>query len=377
QFVQELEDAIYSDTFCNSLGRHYSDYLDVDSMALGYLIQEITENSDGSSTSFYFYKDSDLTGDGKLHYGPVWDFDLAFQNFSVAAMDPNGRLHYSILPNMIYARYVPVSGYSPETAAVTGITDRSWILRLWADNAFARRTALLYEQKFDAYLTELTDPAGGIAEMRDAIAPAAEMNRIRWHMFGGRPYKPIGPANGNTYAECVEYIRKNLAERQAFLQREFWQETLRRCQASLKALTEDNLQAYDAAEQEQLTALQTEYIPKIKAAGTAAEAEAVMQTAEKSLAEIPRTLLCGDFDANGIVSLEDAQLLLMYYTETVAGNPVTLTATQRRNGDADQNSALDVADAMHILLHYTAELSGTDYPLPVSEENKTAAGPDE
>ena len=48
---------------------------------------------------------------------------------------------------------------------------------------------------------------------RDAIAPAAEMNRIRWHMFGGKPYKPIGPENGTTYAECVEYIRSNLAKR--------------------------------------------------------------------------------------------------------------------------------------------------------------------
>ena len=116
---------------------------------------------------------------------------------------------------------------------------------------------------------------------------------------------------------------------------------------------------------------------KLKAAESSAAAEQLMQDAERELAAIPRAFRCGDFNDDGTVSLEDAQMLLIYYAETVAGNPVTLTATQRRNGDTDQNGALDVADAMHILLHYTAELSGTDYPLPVSEENKTAAGPDE
>ncbi|MBR5362904.1 MAG: CotH kinase family protein [Oscillospiraceae bacterium] len=376
-FVQALEDAVYSDTGCNSLGRHYSEYLDVDSLALGYLIQEITENTDGFTTSFYFYKESDLTGDGKLHYGPVWDFDLAFQNYSMAVTDPDGETHYSVVPETIYARYVPVSGYSPETAPLTGITDRSWILRLWGDDAFARRAALLYEQKFDAYLAALTDPSGGIMQMRDAIAPAAEMNRIRWHMFGGKPYKPIGPENGTTYAECVEYIRSNLAKRRAFLHDAFLAETVQRCLASLTRQTTGRLTEYDTEEQKTVSVLKKSVSDKLKAAESSAAAEQLMQDAERELAAIPRAFRCGDFNDDGTVSLEDAQMLLIYYAETVAGNPVTLTATQRRNGDTDQNGALDVADAMHILLHYTAELSGTDYPLPVSEENKTAAGPDE
>ena len=100
-----------------------------------------------------------------------------------------------------------------------------------------------------------------------------------------------------------------------------------------------------------------------------------MQAAEQALADIPRTLLCGDFDADGAVGLEDAQSLLLYYTENVAGKTPQISATQRRNGDTDQNGTLDVTDAMHILMHYTAGLAGESYPLPVSEENKTAAEP--
>lgn len=371
KFVQELEDAIYSDTGCNSLGKHYSTYLDVDSFALGYLIQEITENTDGTATSFYFYKDSDLTGDGKLHYGPVWDFDLAYQNYSLAVQGPDGKLHYSVLPRDIYVRYLPISGYEPETAAETGIAALSWIRRLWEDDAFVRRTAWLYEQKMDAILTELVDPSGAIAQMRDAIAPAAEMNRIRWHMFGGKPYKPLGPQNGITYAECVEYIRKNLAARQQFLHEDFLAESIRCCQETLNRLTIDCLAAYDAEEQKQIAALQKMQSDQLAAVKTIYEAEAIMQEMETALAEIPRTLCYGDFIANGTVELEDAQTVLTYYTEIMTGKNAPITATQRRNGDVDQNGIIDVTDALHILLHYTSEIVGLDYPLPV----KAAANP--
>ena len=368
-FVQELEDAIYSADGCNKRGKHYSAYLDTDSLALGYLVQEITENIDGAMTSFYFYKDSDLTGDGKLHYGPVWDFDLAFQNYSRAVTAPDGELRYSVLPEHIYARYVPVSGYSPETAEQTGITAQSWIQRLWQDDAFVRRCAVLYEERFDSYLAALTAADGIITQTAARISPAAEMNCIRWHAFGGAPYKPIGPATGESFSECVGYVRENLAKRRAFLQSDFLQESIRCCTASLKQMTGEDMAAYQAAEQLKITALQRDYTAKLAAAETAAEAERILPEAEAALAEIPRRLLCGDFNDDGSVSLEDAQTLLTYYTGTLAGKETKISATQRRNGDADQNGVLDVADAQHILQHYAAALTGKDYPLPV----KTAA----
>lgn len=51
-----------------------SDYIDIESLARMYLLQEFSMNLDSGITSFYLYKDSDLTGDGKLHAAPVWDF---------------------------------------------------------------------------------------------------------------------------------------------------------------------------------------------------------------------------------------------------------------------------------------------------------------
>lgn len=364
-FVQELEDAVYSADGCNSLGRHYSDYLDVDSFALGYLIQEITQNVDSTATSFYLYKDSDLTGDGKLHYGPVWDFDLAYQNYSLALTAPDGELRYAVLPDQIYARYVPVSGYNPETAAKTGITAQSWLLRLWQDADFVCRCAELYAERFAEYLDALTADSGGIASWRDALAPAAEMNRIRWHAFGGAPYKQIGPSTGETFAECVGYVSRNLQTRNAFLRGDFVSESRNACTAFLKHQTAEALAACDAPEQKELTALQAKYEKQLASAETAAAAAQIMQQAEQAIAEIPRALLCGDFNTDGTVGLEDAQQLLVFYTAAVAEKQTAITATQRRNGDTDANGILDVVDAMHILRHYTAKMSGGDYPLPV------------
>ena len=81
-FVQDMEDALYSPTGYNSKGKHYSDYIDVESAALMYLIEELSVNIDAGISSCFFYKDSDLAGDGKLHAAPVWDYDVAFGNLS-------------------------------------------------------------------------------------------------------------------------------------------------------------------------------------------------------------------------------------------------------------------------------------------------------
>lgn len=50
------------------------EYIDRDSWAKYYLIQELFGNSD--EASIFFYKDSDKV-DSKLYAGPIWDFDLS------------------------------------------------------------------------------------------------------------------------------------------------------------------------------------------------------------------------------------------------------------------------------------------------------------
>lgn len=79
-FMNELEDALYSYDGYNSKGKHYTEYIDIRSAAIMYILQEFSLNVDGGVSSCYFYKDSDLTGDGKVHASPCWDFDVALGN---------------------------------------------------------------------------------------------------------------------------------------------------------------------------------------------------------------------------------------------------------------------------------------------------------
>lgn len=70
-YYQEFEDAVLSPDGINGLGKHYSDYIDVDSFVKMFVMQEYTFNADGGKTSFFMYKDSG----GKLVASPAWDFD--------------------------------------------------------------------------------------------------------------------------------------------------------------------------------------------------------------------------------------------------------------------------------------------------------------
>lgn len=55
-------------------GKQWSDILDADSAVKYYWTQEFFKNMDSSTSSTYFYKDSDSI-DGKLYAGPMWDMD--------------------------------------------------------------------------------------------------------------------------------------------------------------------------------------------------------------------------------------------------------------------------------------------------------------
>lgn len=66
-------------------------YIDIDSFADKYVIEEFTQNEGGGSTSAFYYKPQDSVS--KLIYaGPVWDYDTSYALFG----QPN-RLSYSAI----------------------------------------------------------------------------------------------------------------------------------------------------------------------------------------------------------------------------------------------------------------------------------------
>ncbi|MBE6608809.1 MAG: hypothetical protein E7633_09680 [Ruminococcaceae bacterium] len=73
--IQDFENAISSPTFYNSKGKHYSEYVDVDSLVDFWMIWTVFNNIEFGYLSLFYYID-----DGKIVFGPCWDFDNASGN---------------------------------------------------------------------------------------------------------------------------------------------------------------------------------------------------------------------------------------------------------------------------------------------------------
>lgn len=87
--IYKFEVALSSSTF-DSPTKGYRQYADENTFIDLSIINEISKNVDGYRLSTYMFKDRDSKG-GKLKMGPVWDFNLAFNNADYNnSSDPTG-----------------------------------------------------------------------------------------------------------------------------------------------------------------------------------------------------------------------------------------------------------------------------------------------
>ena len=70
--ISDFEEAITSPTYHNSKGKHYSEYVDIDSMVDYWIVWNYFINVEFSARSVFFY-----INEGKIVWGPCWDFDGA------------------------------------------------------------------------------------------------------------------------------------------------------------------------------------------------------------------------------------------------------------------------------------------------------------
>jgi hypothetical protein len=89
QFMFTFESVLNSSTY-NDPFNGYSKYIDVDSFIDYFIINEVSKNVDGYRLSTYLHKDKNSNG-GKLHMGPIWDYNLGFGNADYCTKgDPEG-----------------------------------------------------------------------------------------------------------------------------------------------------------------------------------------------------------------------------------------------------------------------------------------------
>lgn len=177
----EMESAISaSDGINPNTGKHFSEYMSVDSWTSKYLMEEAFNDPDVPKASVYFYKDSD-TVDPLIYSGPMWDYDRTMGAYAIGG--------YYKLDDPLQMGYRGV--YAQEMLQHTEVMD-------------------LVKKKYKEYFLPYvkTKAAGQIAELQKELDASARMNAVRWPEVIG--YYEGWEANG-------EYVLNFLEAREEYL----------------------------------------------------------------------------------------------------------------------------------------------------------------
>ncbi len=150
-YVQQLEDAIYSADHCTIDGQNhvsYLDYCDSKSLMAYWLSCEMLKNEIGYKSN-YFYKADNMP----IVFGPVWDFD-----FSAGSVAPFGS-------------------QSTKGWASTG---RAWFSECMKDPYFAIKVRELYDANVE-YLQSIVDNNGLLDKWYEYLKESGNKDFELWH----------------------------------------------------------------------------------------------------------------------------------------------------------------------------------------------------
>lgn len=199
-YWQEMEDALYSEDGKNKSGKHFSEYIDTESFAKQYIVQEWSSNWDAGLTSNYFYKDIG----GKLVAGPIWDFDNALMNTAgrdgTDLTDPT-NLH-AAKRSLWYNSLMGSRSFkaTPNIYAL-GMRHREFVAEVEKQmkEKVVPAVSELLDSKYDKYI--------------EKVENSAVMNAIRWNYYNTTNEVEIL----NNYTAEISAIKNFVSERTSFL----------------------------------------------------------------------------------------------------------------------------------------------------------------
>lgn len=198
-FVFSFEKALYGKDFSDPF-KGYRQFLDIPSFIDYFIIGELSRNIDAYKKSCYYYKDRD-SRDGRLHAGPVWDFDWAWKNIDECdifrATDGSG-----------WAYQVNSCGNWP--VAVT------WMERLLQDEWF---TNTLYTRYVNLRKTILSEESifGYIDSVAARIDFAQNRHYARWPILGINVGTPEVDPQPDSYEDVLDQFKIWISKRLAWL----------------------------------------------------------------------------------------------------------------------------------------------------------------
>ena len=182
-------------------GKHYSEFVDLQSLINKYVLEEVLKNRDANRSSLYFYKPADAVS-SLAFMGPAWDYDAAMGNYASRAND-----------KVLLPEFFCVNNDEGENFY--------FFPQLYAHEDFQAAAIAAYQSRFVPALEVLlgmrTDAAGTLQSIQayaDEIESCAAMNFTRWPVFNS---KARIVKTGETYQENIDYLVRFFQGRLAFL----------------------------------------------------------------------------------------------------------------------------------------------------------------
>lgn len=188
KYVREFESVLAGNDFADA-EKGYRQWVDSVSLADWYICTELSANIDGF-WSTYFYKDQ---GDPRLFWGPLWDFDIAYNN----DYRKTGTVNTLMADN----------GFGQT---------RLWMVRMWEDPWFARLIHRRYSELLNAGIVEhLIDK---IDSLDNLLQESQERNYEKWGI-NRRMYNEI--VLYSSYDQYVNDLRNFILDHADWLETAF------------------------------------------------------------------------------------------------------------------------------------------------------------
>lgn len=185
-YINRFEASLFSSDFTDP-ETGYRQYVDESTLASWYISSELTGNVD-CFWSTYIYKEKD---DPKIYWGPLWDYDIAFNN-----CNRTGEVTNSLMID---------KGFGDNLTKV-------WVKRMWQDPWFANlintKWKELVANGIEQHVLDYIDATAALLE------ESQRLNFSKWRI-DERAYNEIKLFS--TYSEGVEYLKRFITGHVSYL----------------------------------------------------------------------------------------------------------------------------------------------------------------
>ena len=183
----KMEDAVLSSNYKDPV-TGYRKYIDIESFIRHFLVGEISGNTD-TYWSTYIYKDRN---NDIFKFGPVWDFDLAYEN-DIRTYPINNKSQW------VYEFGSAANGF------------RDIVNRLLSDDTFVSRLKAVYSEYRNKGILSKDALLQVVDNYASEIEQSQRLNFTRWNILNTRVHQ--NPQTYGSYAGEVNNVKKYISNR--------------------------------------------------------------------------------------------------------------------------------------------------------------------